>query len=229
MTQEQERPRLGAFSKPSKPRARQEAEEVLKDRTEPDDEQRKAEEDDLLAQVDDGGKGSDVEKEAKERMSLYQEMQQALLPVEDYQAFLKEHNISEDEAEEIVDNLLTKGYHEETIPISKRRTVTFRTREHRDLLRLQAVFNVQQLLYQGAVDEMTVRYNMAASLREVNDQKFEFPTATTKDEDADKLFDKRMEFVERMPSPLFSKLSVKLANFDRKIAAVMREGVAENF
>lgn len=58
---------------------------------------------------------------------------------------------------------------------------------------------------------------------------FDHPMSTTDDKVADEMFDKRMIFVERIATPLFNKISVKLAQFDRKIAAVMREGVAENF
>ncbi|MHC4619088.1 MAG: hypothetical protein ACYTEQ_15195 [Planctomycetota bacterium] len=223
------RPRLGDFSKPTAPRAHQSAEEALQSRTDdPLTPSKEEQEEALLSQID-SSEETPVEQEAKKRLSLYEEMQQALLPVQDYKKFLAEHDISEDEAEEIVDNLVTKGYHEEEFPISRRRSVTFRTREHRDLLRLQVMFQVQQPVFQGTIDEMTVRYNMAASMVSCIDQKFEFATLETPDKEADALFDKRMEYVERMPDPLFSKLSVKLAVFDRKISAVMREGVAENF
>lgn len=219
------RPRLGEFSKPTNPRVRGTAEDNATSPVPPAETRDSDEE--ILAQID--SKDTDGEVEAKERMSLYEEMNQALLPVQDYRKFLKEHKISEDDAEDIVDALLTRGYYEEVTPITRRRNVTLRTREHRDLLRLQVVFQVKQPVYQGAVDELTVRYNLAASLVSFDDKAFEFPTHDTSDTAADKMFDVRMEYIERMPSPLFTKLSMKLAAFDRKIAAVMREGVSENF
>lgn len=117
-------------------------------------------------------KETDGEREAKHRLSLYEEMQHALLPVQDYKKFLKEHEISETTAETIVDALLVKGFYEESIPLSKRVHMMLRTREHRDLLRLQATVQANPPLFQNVMDELTTRHNIAASLVEFNGQRF---------------------------------------------------------
>jgi hypothetical protein len=172
------------------------------------------------------------EQEAKGRLSLYEDMSQALLPVKDYAAFLKEQQIEESKAAEIVDDLITKGYHEETYPLTARSSVVLRTREHLDTLRLHAALQAQQPVYNDVANEIVIRYNVAASLAAIlgpNEKRFTFPTGKEDEAEASKLFDERMRYVERMPGVFFAKISVKLAEFDRLVLAVMREGVAEHF
>jgi len=174
-------------------------------------------------------KPTDVEQAAKERLSLYQDMQDALVPVTDYKAFLKERDIAESQAEEIIDNLVMRGVHEEEYPLTKRISVKFRTRSHHDTLRLQNAMQMQTPVFQTYADELTVRYNLASSLLRFGDKVLKFPDDNTLREEADKLFDDRLLYIEKLPTALFAKLSLKLAKFDRLINAVMREGVAENF
>jgi hypothetical protein len=173
-----------------------------------------------------------LEEAAKARLSLYEDMSQALLPVKDYTVFLKEQKIEESKAAEIVDDLITKGFHEETYEVTKRTSVVFRTRAHLDTLRLHAALQAQQPIYQDVAQELMIRYNMAASLAAIQGPhpiRFEFPTDKDDEKRAHELFDLRMRYIERMPGVLFGKLSIKLAEFDRLVAAVMREGVAEHF
>lgn len=172
---------------------------------------------------------TDAEKDAQDRVSLFQEMQDALLPVTDYKKYLQEQKIEESEAAEIVDNLMMKGFHEERFPLSKRLTVTLRTRTQQDVIRLQTAMQVQRPIFQDTMNELIIRYNMAASLTSFGETVFEFPPEKASVAEQDKLFDVRLAFVEKMASAVFTKLSIKLAKFDQKIAAVMREGVAENF
>jgi hypothetical protein len=202
-TPESSRPRIGAFTKPKDRRADNNETQETSDQ---DQEAKKSNEDDE-DDVDESQMPpkTGVEAEAEDRLSLYQQMQDALLPVEDYKKYLKEQKIEETKAAEIVDNLMTNGFHEEEYDLSRSKSITFRTREQRDTLRLQAQMQIQRPLFQDAVDEMVTRYNMA------------------------KMFDDRLLFVERLPAPVWAKMSIKLAQFDRLVAAVMREGVAENF
>lgn len=220
MTEQAARPTLGDFTRPGS--------EPNPSNAKKTDVEKQAEEDALLTQA-----GMEQETESEEavraRVSLYQEMQQALLPVTDYKKFLKENKISEEQAARIVDNLLTHGYHEETYPLSNKHRVILRTRERRDAIRLEGVLNTRMPLLQTTVDELQTRYNLAASLAEFRGNRYNFPQEGTGAQDVEKFFDERMQVVEKLPDPVFYKLTHKLAQFDRMIAAVMREGVAENF
>jgi len=186
----------------------------------------------LLAKLDKVPEDTDADKEVKARLAVYQDISQALIPVKNYTEFLQAHDISEEKAEEIVDNILMRGFHEETYPLSKKSAVIFRTRAHRDTMRLHQALQVRDPVFQDIANELVIRYNMAASLAAItgpSEQRFEFPTDKTSDEETIKLFDLRMKYIERMPGALFAKLSMKLSQFDRLVMAIMREGVTENF
>lgn len=194
-----------------------------------EDAKKRETEEDALLQQQGMGDATEQEEVVRQRISLYQEMQDALLPVKDYKKFLKEQDIPEEKAARIVDDLLTKGYYEESFSISKKRHVVLRTRERRDAIRLEGVTNARMPLLASTVDELTTRYNLAASLAEYNEKRFSFPSPDTESAKVEEMFDERMRAVETLPDPMFYKLTQKLAIFDRMIAAVMREGVAENF
>jgi len=225
MSTTEDRPRIGDFARPTNPRrgtkgtVQTEAETGSSVK---ENEEEKKEEANLPPPTD-------REKEAENRISLYKEMQDHLKPITDYKAYLKELEIDEDEAAQIVDDLLMKGYYEERFNLSKKVAVTLRTREQRDTIRLQVALQVQRPLYNETMDEIITRYNMAASLVSFGRETFAFPKTADLDKVASDLFDKRLEHVERLAAPVFSRLSILLAKFDRKVSAVMRDGVAENF
>lgn len=223
-----DRPRIGDFTRPVDPRAKDSKPPVKKETAAPppssSEAPKETEVDEKFVRPE-----TDSEKDAQARVSLFQEMQDALLPVTDYKKYLKEQKIEEVEAAEIVDNLMMKGFYEERFELSKKLTVTLRTRMQQDVIRLQTAMQVQSPLFQDTMNELIIRYNMAASLSSYGETVFEFPPENASVAELDKSFDMRLSFVERMPSAVFNKLSIKLAKFDQKIAAVMREGVAENF
>ena len=214
----QSRPRLSEFTRPSKKRPQDNA--ISNDVRSPSSQKTL----DELTPPE-----TSTEKEAKDRIKLYEQMQDTMSPVENYQQYLKELKISEDDAARIVDDLMTKGYYEENFKISKTRRCALRTRAHRDTMRLQIAMQVQRPLFQASLDELQARYNMAASLAAYNDENYYFPTATDSQEKVDKLFDERLKAVELLPAPIFSMISTLLAKFDHKVFAVLRSGVAENF
>lgn len=170
-----------------------------------------------------------AEQEARDRVQLYERMHRQMGPVEDYKKHLEEHDITAEEAARIVDDMMTKGFYEETFKLSKTRYCKLRTRSHRDTIRLQLAMEVQRPLFQESLDELQARYNMAASLSAYNGEEYYFPAPNDSQEKVDKLFDERLKAVEYMPAPLFSAVSLHLAKFDQKIIAVLRPGVAENF
>lgn len=169
------------------------------------------------------------EKRAQQRIEMLDSMGEELEAVENYQEFLEKNGLTVDYARDVVDALFTDGYYEETVPVTKRLSVTMRTRAHDDTLRLQAAFEVNRPLYQNAADEMTARYNLAASLVRIGDKQFPVASATAPKKEREDAFDTRLQYVERLSSPVFYRLTQLLARFDQKMTLIMREGVAENF
>lgn len=220
----QERPRLSEFTRPSTKRPQD---------NEPSPEEQEA----AVAseQRDDAPPEgmmppeSPAEVEAQDRLKLYEQMQDTMSPIENYKKYLEGLGIDEEDAATIVDNIMTNGFHEETFKLSKTRTCTLRTREHRDTVRLQTAMQIQRPLFQDSLNELQTRYNMAASLSAYNGENYYFPEPKDALEKVDKLFDERLSAVECLPAPMFSVVSLLLAKFDQKIAAVLRPGVAENF
>lgn len=217
----QERPRLSEFTRPSKKRPQDNnpppkaEKEAAPKREDPPESMTPPE--------------SIEEQEAHDRLQLYEQMQEQMAPVEDYKAYLAKLGIDEDEAARIVDDMLTKGFYEETFKLSKTRHCKLRTRAHRDTIRLQTAMEVQRPIFTDSSNELQTRYNMAASLSAYNGEDYYFPEQSDSQEKVDKLFDERLKAVECLPAPIFSAISLLLARFDQKILAVMRPGVAENF
>jgi hypothetical protein len=170
-----------------------------------------------------GESGADTTVTAFERVT------DALSPVTDYRSFLKQRKISVEHAAEIVDNMLIQGFHEESYPLTSKFSVTFRTREKRDSIRLQTAIQVQQPSFQIIYDDIVARYNLAASLASFGDTAFSFPAAGADTAETGAAFEERMKYVEGLADPVFDKLRTKLAKFDQLLIDVMREGVAENF
>ena len=142
-------------------------------------------------------------------------------PVELYQARLKEAGIPLEQARIIYDELLTKGYHEETIMLRKGIRAVFRTRQYDDTLRLQTEFESVQPRLAMTQGDIVTRFNLAASL-------YEWKGEAIKHEGDDD-FDKALALVRKLPGPVFSLLAGELSKFDEKIMLVFSPGSTENF
>lgn len=184
--------------------------------------------------LDPSAAGPALEKKPEEAIadttvSAFERVTDALSPVKDYRKFLEKNKISVDHAAQIVDNMLMQGFHEETYQLTSRFSVTFRTREKRDSIRLQTAIQVQQPSFQIVYDDIVARYNLAASLSQFGDTAFSFPKPGADAEETGGAFEERMRFVEGLADPVFDKLRTKLVKFDQLLIMVMREGVTENF
>ena len=173
---------------------------------------------------------TDTEKTAEKKAQTFAGIDDVLMPVKDYRKFLKENDITEDEAAKIVDDLLTQGFYEETIALTRRTSIRLRTRLQQDSMRLQTTLQIRRPIYESAVNEIIGRYNIAASLSLYKDKVFDFPAVGENSQSViDTLFTRRLDFVECLPEPVFVTIQNKLARFDTKIALIFREGVVENF
>ncbi len=146
-----------------------------------------------------------------------------------YLEILKDNNVNEDEAQAIVDDMMTKGYYTEDVQITKKITATFRTRNHNDYLRYHTALQMLNPKYRQEEDEIALRYCLAGSLVRFDKTEFTHPPAKADEDTIRKSFDIRLEWIEAQPERLTALLAVKLNRFDQKIAVVMSEGVIENF
>jgi len=146
-----------------------------------------------------------------------------------YEDILADNDIDKSQAQDIVDAMLSNGYYEDSVPVTKKTTVTLRTRSYEDYKRYLRGLELINPRFVEEQQEIMGRYFLASSIVGFKGEQFVHvaPTATPKEiEDA---FDVRMEWVAKQPERIVNLLISKLSAFDRTVQIVMSEGVVENF
>ena len=138
---------------------------------------------------------------------------------EKYLDSLKEFDLNREEAAKIVDSIITKMFWEEDVRVTKKLTISLRTRTSKVLKNLNDGLSKMNPQYDNTFYGVVAQYNLASSLTRYGSHIF----------DPEKDFEKSLDFVERVPGPLFTLLTQKLVKFDKKIEAVMKDGYTENF
>lgn len=145
-----------------------------------------------------------------------------------YAEVLAAEGIPLQEAERIVEALLIDGFYEETYMMTRRTSVTFRSRDYADTQRYLQAIEAYKPTYQSERNEIITRYVLASSLSRFGGETFEF--ADPGDiAAAQAAFDKRHAFLMKKPEVVVRWLMVALAKFDRKLDICAREGAVENF
>jgi len=157
------------------------------------------------------------------------ETEEALKPKVDYEALLKREGISMEDAAKIVDDVLFQGHYMETVQISKRISVDFRTRQAKDTARTMVYLEIAKPLYENHFSEVISKHSLAAALERVGEDKFSFPGHSATRDAIEDAFQKRLEYVNNLPDPVLRLLFVKLSKFDEKVRVVLQEGAIENF
>jgi hypothetical protein len=141
--------------------------------------------------------------------------------VERYKDNLSDFGLSEEEAMEIIDALVTRNTYDEEVKITKKLSVRFRTRTSKAMTRLNRALDDSRPQYDAAYYTVIAQHNLASSLVEYGDYIL--------DPDTNDGYEQSLAFIESLPGPLFAILTDKLNSFDQKISAVMKEGCIENF
>lgn len=139
-----------------------------------------------------------------------------------YRERLEAANISEAEANAIFDDVINKGYYQETYLI-RGKPVVLRTRSYEDHIRSLGAIEIHSPKFQATQEELQARHNLAASLVEWNGKVYK-PGANS-----DKEFLETMEAVRRMPTPVYTMLLNALVKFDAKMFVVFSDGAADSF
>ncbi len=156
-------------------------------------------------------------------------VEEDLKPKASYEEKLRQLGITKEESARIIDAVLMQGFYSEEIPLTKTLRVRFRTRSARDTRRAQVYIERERPMYDQHYNELLWRQLLSASLEQLGNDKFEFPTRKDTPDHADKLFEIRFNYVDSMPDPTFRLLLKKLGVFDTKISTVLEEGAIENF
>lgn len=149
---------------------------------------------------------------------------------ERYLRELKERGISVEEARTILDNIFNVGAHTETIKIGQRVNVTLRTRMYADIQRAERYLETERLSYAMSIDDLMSRCNLAASLQEYGEKKFEFPSPTAENtKEVETQFQNRFNFILALPTFVVNRLMGALSEFDAKVMTVLADGAPEDF
>lgn len=141
--------------------------------------------------------------------------------VERYEERLQEFDLTMDQAMKIVDAIVTDFSWEEDIKATKKLTVRFRTRSTKASRFLNTFLQELNPQHDPAYYAAVAQANLASSLVKYGEYDLDPDTAEG--------FEQSLDFVNRLPQPLFQLLANKLATFDQKINTVMESGAIESF
>lgn len=121
------------------------------------------------------------------------------------------------ELEQLFDDLMFNGSYYEEVKIGKRFTVGLKTRTGKDAREVMNVLDKAGYHLGLTVESVRSLYNLAQSVVIVNGRDI-----------SGEVFDKKVELLEELPTPVLSAMIVSLMKFDRKVEAAVRHG-EENF
>lgn len=121
------------------------------------------------------------------------------------------------ELEQVFDELMFNGSYSEEIKIGRRFTMTLKTRSGKDAREIMNILDKAGYSLGLTVESIRSLYNLAQSAVVVN----------TKDISGES-FEKKVELIEDMPTPMISAMIIALMKFDRKVEAAVKHG-EENF
>ncbi len=156
-------------------------------------------------------------------------VEESLKPLATYEEQLKAVGVTKEKAAEIVDAVLMQGFYSEPFSLTSRIKGRLRSREYRDTLRTQRQLEIEVPKHQTTYNEINYRYQLAASLEQYASTSFKFPDRNTSTEEAEKMFETRLRFIEGLPEATTQLLFSKLEKFNRKVFIVCQEGAIENF
>lgn len=146
-----------------------------------------------------------------------------------YSEILADNEIDETKAQTIVDSILTEGFYEEAVLVTKRTTVTLRTRSYGSYQRYLRALELINPHYVEEQQGIMIRYFLAASLVAFKGHTFAHAPEGATPAEEEKFFDIRLDWITRKNERVINLLAAKLNKFDRMVQVVMSEGVVENF
>lgn len=168
--------------------------------------------------------------DAAEAKATEKDETQRRTPMERWRAAIESANLTEDEADQILDAVLTNGFYDKTFKIFRGRlTVTLRSRDSASLQRVSDALDTVRTNDIRVHTQTMNRYNLAASLVRYQDKVFKHPNAATDSVDRDRSFSERLAFVDTIPAPVLVQLYAVLAKFDGTIYAALSEGAEMGF
>lgn len=142
---------------------------------------------------------------------------------------LEYENMSQDAAAKILDAVITNGMYEESYKMGSM-VVRVRTRTTSDADRVIESIQDFKPETSGTLSHLIARMNLAASISQFGDKKFNFSPANDGNQDLlEQEFSERYNFLSKLPAQIFFSLTQVLERFDRRVQLACDPRAIENF
>jgi len=142
---------------------------------------------------------------------------------------LEYENMSQDAAAKILDAVITNGMYEESYKMGKM-VVRVRTRTTSDADRVIESIQDFKPETSGTLSHLIARMNLAASISQFGEKKFNFSPANDGNQDVlEQEFSERYNFLSKLPAQIFFSLTQVLERFDRRVQLACDPRAIENF
>lgn len=151
------------------------------------------------------------------------EEEELLTPVDRWRKGLENAKLTEEEADAIIDEMISRGFYEKEYTLFRGRLIVrFRSRDGLALERIARALDNVRTNDDRVHTQLISRFNLASSLAAYGDKKFAKPAN-------DDEFIERLKFVDSRPSAVLSQIYVALNNFDAQVFAALNEGAEMGF
>ena len=142
---------------------------------------------------------------------------------------LEYENMSQDAAAKILDAVITNGMYEESYKMGSM-VVRVRTRTTSDADRVIESIQDFKPETSGTLSHLIARMNLAASISQFGEKKFNFSPANDGNQDLlEQEFSERYNFLSKLPAQIFFSLTQVLERFDRRVQLACDPRAIENF
>lgn len=152
-------------------------------------------------------------------------------PIEKWREGLRKADITEAQAETILDSMLSKGYWEREYKLFHGKvTLKLRTRDAQNLNRIMSTIDRMRVPAPSLIEEHISMLNLAGSIVQLRSVTLPHPDiAKASVDEIEEAFEKRQEFTRRISGPLMPAIRVALVHFDKVVAAALADGADEGF
>jgi hypothetical protein len=185
-----------------------------------------------LNQSDELAKAALMEDDAPENTEAEKDIEDGAKksPMERWREAISAAELSEEEADKILDSVLSTGHYEKSYKIFRGKlAVTLRSRDSASLQRVSDALDSVRTNDVRVHTQTMNRYNLAASLVRYQDRQFKHPPSTGDLTDRDRAFAERLAFVDSIPAPILLQLYALLSKFDNAVFASLSEGAELGF
>lgn len=142
---------------------------------------------------------------------------------------LEYEDMTTDSAAKILDAVITNGMYEESYKMGSM-VVKVRTRTTSDADRVIEAIQDFKPETSGTLSHLIARMNLAASISQVGEKKFNFTPANDGNQDIlEKEFSERYNYLSKLPAQIFFSLTQVLERFDRRVQLSCDPRAIENF